>query len=772
MSETSGTGDFVFLSSKWKSYRTYPFVVINRSMSGKSIHLSRMSVVSVFACVWIFLIFTHVLFSSLQINAIQNLDELFSTLAKGRQYLQCGVNVLSGYTEIASQCDRTAVFHAFGAYLLRGHTLFTVLFLLASITIFVITISYHLKVRRQHDFIHSGLRSVTKCSLKFKKSIIYKWLFHNNPRMCCREQSPHRRRERLFHTLILSIATFFVSVLGQTYIEIAVFWVDEREEVANLTKWYHFARIAAFVDPVLNPLIVVARTPALRRQLRAQWTSIRSRASSRTRSQGSRKLTRRTSSIGDRRRCDVEIQLMKPDRPVKSNILYMDAKSPAEPFSFYNRTRVIVLALSIACLTFIFSNSIALNFTIICMDDVVANDSGNFTNEMLMENLGSHWLKSSTHINALFSAIAVGCLLGTLPVTVLIHHYGVGRTLSFYGLLSTIGTLGFPLAVQMGYPMVFLMRVLQGIGTALSYPATGLIASQWSTTKGTGTFISLLSCHVQFCSMFTMPLSGALCESSLGWPAIYYLQGTISAVAFATFFLFYKDDPSLHRNVSTVELSKISQGKAGQSNKSAIPYKFVLGYDVTSTGFATALPYILAAATKFVVGPISDRAICISDKSRLVFFAALSQGVMGIGFMVLALVKTPELAQIAYTICIVFSGVNTVGNVKCAQMLNVLPTQVARQHVHVVMAVTSLFICIIVLLLPIVVAFVCPDNTPEQWAHLFIGISVIVIVTNIPFAFLARSEPALWTGNKIYADNIEEQKRKIEALQSDKFTVY
>uniref|UniRef100_A0A1I7T1U2 G_PROTEIN_RECEP_F1_2 domain-containing protein n=1 Tax=Caenorhabditis tropicalis TaxID=1561998 RepID=A0A1I7T1U2_9PELO len=187
-------------------------VVINRSMSGKSIHLSKISVVSVFACVWMFLIASHVMFSIMQMNAINNLDALFSNLAKGRTNLSCNASMESGYEEIASHCDRTAVFHAFGAYLLRGHTLFTILFLSASIIIFVITVTYHIKVRRQHDIIHSELR-------------------------------------------------------------------------------YHYARILAFIDPVMNPLIVILRTPALRRQLRSQWTTIRSRASSRTRSAHSHRET-------------------------------------------------------------------------------------------------------------------------------------------------------------------------------------------------------------------------------------------------------------------------------------------------------------------------------------------------------------------------------------------------------------------------------------------------------------------------------------------------
>ncbi|KAK6031530.1 hypothetical protein OSTOST_02316 [Ostertagia ostertagi] len=117
---------------------------------------------------------------------------------------------------------------------------------------------------------------------------------------------------------------------------------------------------------------------------------------------------------------------------------------------------------------------------------------------------------------------------------------------------------------------------------------------------------------------------------------------------------------------------------------------------------------------------------------------------MALSFLALVFIKSPGLAQTAYTVAIVSSGMNAVGTIKCAQM-------VARQHVHVVMAVTSFLLCVIVLLIPVAVNIVCPDNSPEQWSRLFFGISVIVIATNIPFVFVARSEPAPWTGNKIHA---------------------
>nr|CDJ81255.1 major facilitator superfamily transporter [Haemonchus contortus] len=365
-----------------------------------------------------------------------------------------------------------------------------------------------------------------------------------------------------------------------------------------------------------------------------------------------------------------------------------------------------------------------------------------------------HWLESSARINSLFSAIAIGCLIGTIPGPFLIHRIGVWGTMTTYGALSTFATLAFPFAVRTGFVAVFIMRVLQGIGTSLSSPLTGLVASQWSTTKSAGTFVAILSCHIQFCSIFTMPVAGALCETPLGWPSVFYLQGAMSVCTFLAFFLLYRDDPRVHRNVSPTEVAKIIKGKQGQE-KGAAPYRAiatdpcilaiwisnlgnfvgfqifllygptyinkVLHYNVRSTGFTTALPYILSATGKFIVGPISDRATCVSDKWRLVLFATSSYGVMGLSFLSLVFVKTPALAQTAYTLAIVASGWNAVGTLKGAQM----------------------------------------------WSRLFFGISVIVIASVIPFVFLARSDPAPWTGNKIHAPLEKINIERREEMRSD-----
>ncbi|CAJ0597759.1 unnamed protein product [Cylicocyclus nassatus] len=402
-----------------------------------------------------------------------------------------------------------------------------------------------------------------------------------------------------------------------------------------------------------------------------------------------------------------------------------------------------------------------------------------------------HWLDSSKRKNALFSAIAIGCILGTVPNSLLIQKFGLRAAVAVSGLLTTVATLSFPLAVRYGFTAVFIMRVLQGVGTALSFPMTGIAPAQWSTLKATGTFIAILSCHVQFCNIFTMPVSGFLCESRLGWPAVFYLQGILSALVFLAYHFFCTDDPAKHRCVGPEELAKISEGKSCE-RKPNVPYraiftdKCILGVwfsimggnlafqiflmygptyinkilhlGIASTGFATALPHILSAVVKFAIGPISDKAICISGRWRFIFFAALSQGMMAICVVALAHLKDARLAQIIYTTAIVFSGINVVGIIKCAQV-------VAGQYSHFVMSVMSFLTSFNALLIPVAISIVCPDNTPEQWSRLFLGLSAIVVAVNAPFVFVARGEAAEWTGNKVQPAELPD--KKISTIKED-----
>ncbi|KAK0428054.1 hypothetical protein QR680_010572 [Steinernema hermaphroditum] len=429
---------------------------------------------------------------------------------------------------------------------------------------------------------------------------------------------------------------------------------------------------------------------------------------------------------------------------------------------FRDSTRYAVLVLCTICMTLVMSNTLALNFTIICMG------SEN-------ENVTTVYDYSQTEKGWLFSAVAIGSLIGTIPITELFTLYGARKVQTAYGLISALATLLSPWAASQGFYWLFAMRAIQGFALTMTYSACGAVTSQWATLKRSGIFMALMSCHLQFSPMFTMPVAGAFCVSSLGWTGVYYLQGILTIVFFALLYYFYRDTPRMHKSVSAKELGKLEHGKSGIGQKpKRTPYMTiskdlciigawlswvggasafqiflqygptylnkVLHYEVAKTGFATAIPYLLSFIMKVLAGPFSDYATCISERSRLVVFTIVSQGTMALCFVILALIPTDQafIGWCAYTAAITFSGLNCVGIFKCAQM-------VSRQYLTFVMAVFSVINSMSVLILPPFVSIMVPTNSPSEWAMVFYIICGLVIVTNVFFCFVCRSDPAPWT---------------------------
>ncbi|KAL7071924.1 hypothetical protein ACQ4LE_008611 [Meloidogyne hapla] len=448
---------------------------------------------------------------------------------------------------------------------------------------------------------------------------------------------------------------------------------------------------------------------------------------------------------------------------------------------FGNYTRYLVMCITTLCLSMSMANSLALNFTVICMHKE-DNKPNNLTTIDSTKKVSRPMFNSAEQA-LLFSSVPVGTLLGTLPITPLTSRFGMRKTFVFYGLISSFATLFTPLAVKLDFGFLLIMRVLQGLAVSICFPASGSIIADWSPLRSAGTFIAFLSCHIQFGPILTMPLAGKLCESSWGWPAVYHLQAMLTALAFGAFFTFYRDSPRIHRNVSRKELCKIEKGKppseAGPVAKSGeIPYAAmfrdpavwaiffcsmgstfgfhifmqygpvylnqIIKFDVQRTGFAMALPCILSVLVKLVVGSVSDRANCLSERSRVLLFASLSQFLVAICFCTLALLpqdSPPLLVQCFFTTVPVVCGLNCAGVGKSTQLIS-------RQFAHVVTSF-SVFACSsIIILIPILVSFLAPDNRPEQWTRIFLIVAVVVVFCVLFFDCTAEASPRPWTFTK------------------------
>ncbi|TKR62981.1 hypothetical protein L596_026872 [Steinernema carpocapsae] len=432
-------------------------------------------------------------------------------------------------------------------------------------------------------------------------------------------------------------------------------------------------------------------------------------------------------------------------------------KNAKRPY-FCNQTRFFVLFSALLCHTFLKSNTLVLNFTIICMN---GNNTG-----------GDEY--SKTEETWLYSIVAVGSLVGSIPM-VLNRTAGVRYTFVLFGLISAISTALSPLAVSTGYGMLLFMRFLAGFATAATYPVMGSITSNWSSLKQVGLYVIIQNSCVQFGPIFTMPVAGVLCTSRFGWESVFYVHGLCTFISFFLFFLFFRDSPQQHCCVSRRELETIWQHQQPAAiERQKVPYgdvftslpiigvwvsyvgiaigynlftqygpvylHNVLGYKILNTGFAGAFPFIVALVSKLVTGFFGDYATCVSHKVRIILISILSQSQMITCFALMAFLPKDYTLEcfVAFCFAINANSMSAVATLKSGQL-------VASQHSHFVMAVINMIHAVTILVLPHVVNALAENNTHEQWSTIFLVCGSAIAICQLFFVLLAKGEPANWT---------------------------
>ncbi|KAL6732715.1 hypothetical protein Aduo_003446 [Ancylostoma duodenale] len=465
-------------------------------------------------------------------------------------------------------------------------------------------------------------------------------------------------------------------------------------------------------------------------------------------------------------------------------------------FVFKNRTRFIILLICTLCLSIAQSDTLTLNFTIICMagdpvDIGLYNSTGTIhetengtyyetgTGTYLAEydeavRAQQRYAYSPNEKNMLFSIVAVGAMVAVYPVMWLIQKFGSRSVVTFFGFFSALCTALIPLCAHLGFYWMVVMRFLQGTGLSTGFTLIGIVTRQWSMEKQNAFYIAFLTCFFQIGPIFTMPVAGALCTSSLGWSSVYYLHAFITVVLFALFLYFYREQPDLHSFVSVKELDRIKRGKGDTTQKEPVPVKAiitsnaiiavwisaianfmgiqvtmqfsptylnkVMGFPVEQTGVFSAIPQIVTFVLKMFAGVLADKATCCAPVTSVKIFNFLAIGGMGITFFALAFIPTsmPIFGLVMLICCCSIVGFNCGAFFRSSAI-------VAAQHNHFVMGVNSFINCLSSLLAPVVVNIFVRDDTWGEWWWVWIVHGIVMTLCNIYFMIFGKGEPAEWT---------------------------
>ncbi|EYC06978.1 hypothetical protein Y032_0072g630 [Ancylostoma ceylanicum] len=463
---------------------------------------------------------------------------------------------------------------------------------------------------------------------------------------------------------------------------------------------------------------------------------------------------------------------VRPTPPVNSSISLSEHSKPADDDRSW--TRYAVLCATIICLSSVMANMVCFNFTVLCMPA---------THEHLAANETHYHGYTKNDRTWLFSAVAVGALVSVVPTSHAIATIGARHVFFAAGMLTTLATALVPFAAHNSLNAFLILRFLQGVACAACMPTVGAVTAAWASLKQHGLFMSALTTFGQLSAVFAMPVSGELCSSSLGWEAVFYLHAVISLVSFTGWFFLYSNSPEHHPLVSKHELVEINDGKSAASlkaedQKESIPYleimttpsvwgvwigalgdliavqlihmfsplyiRDVLQYSVHHTGFAAAIPVLFQFFVKVFAGHSSDQIRGVSETTKIRIFNSVALGASAAFLCALAFVRKGDsvIGIVLITLATAMFGFNGAGFNKCA-------TLVSRQYSHFVLANIQFIWCLSMLICPILVSFLLPNGTVEEWRIVYLAHAVLLVLSNAVFCLLATAKPAPWTDPSI-----------------------
>ncbi|CAJ0574214.1 unnamed protein product, partial [Mesorhabditis spiculigera] len=347
-----------------------------------------------------------------------------------------------------------------------------------------------------------------------------------------------------------------------------------------------------------------------------------------------------------------------------------------------------------------------------------------------------------------------------------------------------VATAAVPLAADLSFAGVLVLRFIQGFAYAADFCVLGVITVKWAPLNEMSIFIAIMTSFVTYSPFLTNMVSSFFCTSWLTWKWSFYAHAIFSAVCFTAWLFYYGDEPARHSRVNREELLKIQKGKTKEHLEADhfVPYKAilttptmyaiwlngfaeistitllltympmylnkVLGFSIASTGMISAMAALSHAPVKYASGWFSDKNKTFTEHRKLQLCNFMAVGFAGVLFVLVGLVKTAGGGIIA--VVLIFGiylamGANCGGYWKCAALTS-------RQYANFVLSVNQFMKCIALGTAPgSWLLFVSDERDVDQWSYVYYLNGAILIVANIVFYFMCSDKPAEFT--KMTRDN-------------------
>ncbi|CAH1802649.1 unnamed protein product [Owenia fusiformis] len=127
----------------------------------------------------------------------------------------------------------------------------------------------------------------------------------------------------------------------------------------------------------------------------------------------------------------------------------------------------------------------------------------------------------------LLSSFFYGYVVTQLPAGIMADKFGGKRVFGFGMLVTVVAMVLIPIGARFHISIVFICRVLMGLGTGVVFPAMHSMWGKWAPPLERSKLMTFCYSGVNIGTVLSLTVSGLLCHTGIdgGWPSIFYVSG-------------------------------------------------------------------------------------------------------------------------------------------------------------------------------------------------------------------------------------------------------
>ncbi|XP_071455413.1 vesicular glutamate transporter 1-like [Hetaerina americana] len=353
-----------------------------------------------------------------------------------------------------------------------------------------------------------------------------------------------------------------------------------------------------------------------------------------------------------------------------------------------------------------------------------------------------------------------------------------GRTLFGLGVGATAAlTLLTPVFARAGLPFLIALRALEGLFEGVTYPAIHSVWARWAPPGERTHLATFAFSGSYFGTVVSLSLASVLADW-LGWPSIFYTFGVIGLFWVVLWQSLVKETPQEDRRITDFELDLIrsSVGPASNHGKVVldIPWRHfvtslpvwaiaiahfcenwgfytlltelptflsdVLGLDLKSVGFLSAMPYLLMGFNVQFGGLIADYQIYKRrfSKTQIRKMCTCGAFVFQAIFLVLASKsRSPPMVITLLTFAVGIGGYAWAG-------FSVNHLDLAPQFASILMGISNTMATLPGMISPSLTGYLVQHKSALEWEMVFYIAAGIYLTGALLYGLFATAERQHW----------------------------